>query len=62
MNEQTVFEVWNTDTYSLIGSYVGQERALDVASKMSDEYSMRVNVKNTGKTKQEYNKDKKGML
>jgi len=60
--EQTVYEVWDTDTFSLYGAYVGQDRALEIAAKLADQYDMRVNVKNTKLTKQQYNEDKKGIL
>ena len=58
----TVHEVWDTDTYNLIGSYVGEERAIKAALQLRKKAQRRVKVKDTGMTKAEYNADKKGML
>lgn len=58
----TVHEVWDSDTYNLIGAYVGEERAIKAALQIRKKAQRRVKVKDTGMTKAEYNADKKGML
>lgn len=57
----TVYEVWDTDTYNLLGAYVGEEKAMN-AVRLFEKHGRRPNIKDTKMTKQQYNADKKGML
>jgi len=59
---KTVHEVWDTDTYNLTGAYVGYEKAVTVASMLRKKAQRRVKIVDTGKTKAQYNADKKGIL
>jgi hypothetical protein len=56
-----VYEVWDTDTYNLLGAYVGKERA-ENCYRLFEKQGRRPNIKDTGMTKQEYSANKKGML
>lgn len=58
----TVYEVWDTDTFNLLGAYVGEERAIKAALQLRKKAQRRVKVSDTGMTKKEYNEDKKGMI
>jgi hypothetical protein len=51
----TVYEVWDTDTFNLFGTYTMYERAERVV-RAADAAGRRFNIKDTGLTKAEYNK------
>ena len=61
MTDSTVYEIWDTDTFNLLGAYIGKDRVEQVAIMFTDR-GRRVRTVDTGLTKEEYNQDKKGVL